>query len=64
MSKYSYEEMENLTEINQLKDDLSLGYLRINTDGSISAIDFGRDVTADELQAIVDLMRKIERDEL
>lgn len=64
MSKYSYEEMENLTEINQLKDILSLGYLRINTDGSISAIDFGRDVTADELQTIVDLMRKIERDEL
>ena len=64
MSKYDYDEMDSLKEVIRIKDELSLGYLRIDVDGSVSAIDFGRSVTADELQSLVDLMRKIEREEI
>lgn len=64
MSKYDYDEMDSLEEIIRIKDKLSLGYLQIGVDGSVAAIDFGRNVTADELQLLVDLMRKIEREEL
>ena len=64
MSKYDYDEMDSLEEVIRIKDKLSLGYLQIGVDGSVAAIDFGRSVTADELQLLVDLMRKIEREEL
>lgn len=49
MSKYDYDEMDSLEEVIRIKDKLSLGYLQIGVDGSVAAIDFGRNVTADEL---------------
>ena len=57
--KYSYDELEESKSIGKLQRELSLEMLKLNTDGTLSTLLMGRDITADELQRIVDVMREI-----
>ena len=57
--RYSYDELEESKSIAKLQRDLSLGMIKLNPDGTLSTLIMGRDITADELQRIVDVMREI-----
>lgn len=58
--KYSYDELEESKSIGKLQRDLSLEMIKLNPNGTLSTLLMGRDITADELQRIVDVMREIE----
>lgn len=57
--KYSYDDLEESKSIAKLQRDLSLGMIKLSPDGTLSTLVMGRDITADELQRIVDVMREI-----
>ena len=57
--KYSYDELEESKSIAELQRDLSLGMIKLSPDGTLSTLIMGRDITADELQRVVDVMREI-----
>lgn len=57
--KYSYDELEESKSLSKLQRDLSLDMIKLNPDGTLSTLLMGRDITADELQRIVDVMREI-----
>lgn len=57
--KYSYDELEESKSLNKLQRDLSLDMIKVNPDGSLSVLIMGRDISADELQQVVDVLREI-----
>ena len=58
--KYSYDELEESKSIGKLQRELSLEMIKLNPNGTLSTLLMGRDISADELQRIVDVMREIE----
>lgn len=57
--KYSYDDLEASKSLNKLQRELSLDMLKVNPDGSLSCLIMGRDISADELQQIVNVLREI-----
>ena len=58
--RYSYDDLEESKSIGKLQRELSLEMIKLNPDGTLSKLLMGRDISADELQRIVDVMREIE----
>ena len=57
--KYSYDELEESKNLGKLQRELSLDMLKVNPDGSLSVLIMGRDLSADELQQIVNVLHEI-----
>ena len=57
--KYSYDDLEESKSLSKLKRELSLDMIKVNPDGSLSGLIMGRDISADELQQVVNVLRKI-----
>ena len=58
--RYSYDDLEESKSIGKLQRELSLEMIKLNPNGTLSTLLMGRDISADELQRIVDVMREIE----
>lgn len=57
--RYSYDELEESKNLGKLQRELSLDMLKVNPDGSLSVLIMGRDISADELQQIVNVLHEI-----
>lgn len=57
--KYSYNDLEESKSLSKLQRELSLDMLKVNPDGSLSVLIMGRDISADELQQVVNVLREI-----
>ena len=57
--RYSYDDLEESKSLSKLQRELSLDMLRVNPDGSLSVLIMGRDISADELQQVVNVLREI-----
>lgn len=57
--RYSYDELEESKNLGKLQRELSLDMLKVNPDGSLSVLIMGRDISADELQQVVNVLREI-----
>lgn len=57
--KYSYDDLEESKSLSKLQRDLSLDMIKVNPDGSLSVLIMGRDISADELQQVVNVLREI-----
>lgn len=57
--KYSYDDLEESKSLSKLQRELSLDMIKVNPDGSLSVLIMGRDISADELQQVVNVLREI-----
>ena len=57
--KYSYDDLEESKSLSKLQRELSLDMLKVNPDGTLSGLIMGRDISADELQQVVNVLREI-----
>ena len=57
--RYSYDDLEESKNLGKLQRELSLDMLKVNPDGSLSVLIMGRDISADELQQVVNVLREI-----
>ena len=57
--KYSYDDLEESKSLSKLQRELSLDMIKVNPDGTLSGLIMGRDISADELQQIVNVLREI-----
>lgn len=57
--RYSHDDLEESKSLSKLQRELSLDMLKVNPDGSLSVLIMGRDISADELQQVVNVLREI-----
>lgn len=57
--KYSYDDLEESKSLSKLQRELSLDMIKVNPDGTLSGLIMGRDISADELQQVVNVLREI-----
>ena len=57
--RYSYDDLEESKSLSKLQRELSLDMIKVNPDGSLSVLIMGRDISADELQQVVNVLREI-----
>lgn len=57
--KYSYDDLEESKSLSKLQRELSLDMIKVNPDGTLSVLIMGRDISADELQQVVNVLREI-----